>query len=127
MPVEITDFCWKYNLQRLQNLPEVQGCEAKLRHNADGTPYVTDNKNYIVDLYFKTPIKVSCARHVQQVAHSLHVTTAPGMQPACQMYQKCLNVWWLPCCCCGAKLGFILVHGRTPRQRQQQSQRWRVS
>ncbi len=58
MPVEITDFCWKYNLQRLQNLPEVQGCEAKLRHNADGTPYVTDNKNYIVDLYFKTPIKV---------------------------------------------------------------------
>ena len=40
MPVEITDFCWKYNLQRLQNLPEVKGCEAKLRHNADGTPYV---------------------------------------------------------------------------------------
>jgi hypothetical protein len=59
MPVEITDFCWKYNLQRLQNLPEVKGCEAKLRHNADGTPYVTDNKNYIVDLYFKTPIKVN--------------------------------------------------------------------
>ena len=34
------------------------GCEAKLRMNADGSVYVTDNHNYIVDLYFKNePIK----------------------------------------------------------------------
>ena len=70
MPVEITDFCWKYNLQRLQSLPEVKGCEAKLRENADGTPYVTDNRNYIVDLYFKTPIKVVLARHLYWMAPS---------------------------------------------------------
>mmetsp|Transcript_1581 Transcript_1581/g.4690 ORF Transcript_1581/g.4690 Transcript_1581/m.4690 type:complete len:284 (+) Transcript_1581:100-951(+) len=57
MPVEIVQFCWKYNLDRLQNLPEVAGCKAKLRENADGSPYVTDNSNYIVDLYFDTPIK----------------------------------------------------------------------
>jgi Ribose 5-phosphate isomerase A (phosphoriboisomerase A) len=57
MPVEIVQFCWKYNLQRLQALPEVAGSTAKLRTNADGTPYVTDNSNYIVDLYFDTPIK----------------------------------------------------------------------
>eukprot|EP00270_Netrium_digitus_P019570 TRINITY_DN773_c0_g1_i1.p1 TRINITY_DN773_c0_g1~~TRINITY_DN773_c0_g1_i1.p1 ORF type:complete len:303 (+),score=110.32 TRINITY_DN773_c0_g1_i1:96-1004(+) len=55
MPVEIVQFCWKYNLERLKALPEVAGCEAKLRMDGD-SPYVTDNSNYIVDLYFKTPI-----------------------------------------------------------------------
>ncbi|KAJ7568370.1 hypothetical protein O6H91_01G029500 [Diphasiastrum complanatum] len=56
MPVEVVQFCWKYNLERLKNLPEVAGCEARLRLEGD-KPYVTDNSNYIVDLYFKTPIK----------------------------------------------------------------------
>ncbi|KAF8039071.1 hypothetical protein BT93_B1574 [Corymbia citriodora subsp. variegata] len=57
MPVEIVQFCWKYNLVRLKELFNEEGCEAKLRLNEDGKPYVTDNSNYIVDLYFKTPIK----------------------------------------------------------------------
>lgn len=57
MPVEIVQFCWKYNLDRLQNLPEVAGATAKLRLNSDGSPYVTDNSNYIVDLYFEEPVK----------------------------------------------------------------------
>lgn len=56
MPVEIVQFCHKYTLQRLANLKEVAGCEAKLRMEGD-KPYVTDNSNYIVDLYFQTPIK----------------------------------------------------------------------
>eukprot|EP00899_Mesostigma_viride_P010267 jgi/Mesvir1/19241/Mv03493-RA.1 len=51
MPVEIVQFCWKYNAKRLQELPEVAGCTAKLRMEGD-KPYVTDNSNYIVDLYF---------------------------------------------------------------------------
>lgn len=55
MPVEITKFCHLYLLQKLQNLPEVAGCEAKLRMDGDEI-YVTDNDNYIVDLYFETPI-----------------------------------------------------------------------
>lgn len=55
MPVEIVQFCWKYTLARLAKLPEIAGCEAKLRMNGD-KPYVTDNSNYIVDLYFETPI-----------------------------------------------------------------------
>lgn len=38
-------------------MAQVAGCKAKLRENADGSPYVTDNSNYIVDLYFDTPIK----------------------------------------------------------------------
>ena len=57
MPVEVVQFCWKHNLVRLQDLFKDEGCEAKLRLEADGKPYVTDNSNYIVDLYFKTPIK----------------------------------------------------------------------
>lgn len=60
MPVEIVQFCWKYNLERIRALPEVAGCEAKLRMEGD-SPYVTDNSNYIVDLYFEEPIKDSKA------------------------------------------------------------------
>uniref|UniRef100_A0A5B7BGR6 ribose-5-phosphate isomerase n=1 Tax=Davidia involucrata TaxID=16924 RepID=A0A5B7BGR6_DAVIN len=61
MPVEVVQFCWKYNLIKLQELFKEEGCEAKLRLDAGGKPYVTDNMNYIVDLYFKTPIKDSGA------------------------------------------------------------------
>ncbi|KAI3915368.1 hypothetical protein MKX01_035627 [Papaver californicum] len=58
MPVEVVQFCWKYNLIKLQELFKEEGCEAKLRIDGrDGKPYVTDNSNYIVDLYFKTPIR----------------------------------------------------------------------
>lgn len=57
MPVEVVQFCWKYNLVRLQEMFNAEGCDAKLRVDGDGKPYVTDNSNYIVDLYFKTPIK----------------------------------------------------------------------
>lgn len=56
MPVEIVQFCYKYNLGRLQDLPELAGSKAKLRMNGD-KPYVTDNQNYIVDLYFEEPLK----------------------------------------------------------------------
>jgi len=56
MPVEVVQFCWKYNLTRLQELPEVAGCRAELRMDGD-KPYVTDNSNYIIDLYFDTPMK----------------------------------------------------------------------
>lgn len=57
MPVEVVQFCWKYNLIRLQEMFKEEGCDAKLRLDADGKPYVTDNSNYIIDLYYKTPIK----------------------------------------------------------------------
>lgn len=42
-------------MQRLAKLPELAGSEAKLRcqDEANTIPYVTDNGNYIVDLYFK--------------------------------------------------------------------------
>lgn len=55
MPVEVTPFCWQFNLERLRQLDSVKGCRAELRMEA-GNPYVTDNDNYIVDLYFDNPI-----------------------------------------------------------------------
>mmetsp|Transcript_33178 Transcript_33178/g.93951 ORF Transcript_33178/g.93951 Transcript_33178/m.93951 type:complete len:248 (-) Transcript_33178:235-978(-) len=56
IPVEIVQWCWKYQMQRIANLPEVPGCDAKLRMQGE-EPFLTDDKNFIVDLYFKEPIK----------------------------------------------------------------------
>jgi len=60
MPVEVTPFCYEYNMKRLPQLPEVKGCTAKLRMK-EKEIYVTDNGNYIVDLYFETPMKDAVA------------------------------------------------------------------
>lgn len=59
VPIEVVPFCWRYNLNRLKEIFKEEGCEAKLRlsESGDGKPYVTDNSNYIVDLYFETPIR----------------------------------------------------------------------
>ena len=71
MPVEIVQFCWEFNLRRLRELPEVAGCDAKLRLAKDGTPYVTDNGNYIVDLYFQNPIKANSGQNGRLRVRSL--------------------------------------------------------
>ncbi|KAG5416509.1 hypothetical protein IGI04_004076 [Brassica rapa subsp. trilocularis] len=57
MPVEVVQFCWKFNLVRLRDLFKEFGCDAKLRVGEGGEAYVTDNSNYIIDLYFKEPLK----------------------------------------------------------------------
>ena len=65
LPVEITPFCHEHTLRKVAALPSLAGCEAKLRMGAvstgskvDGDAIaVTDNGNYIVDLFFKEPIK----------------------------------------------------------------------
>jgi len=63
LPVEITPFCHKCTLNTLAALPSVAGCDARLRlgsasnNKPDGdAPAVTDNGNYIVDLWFDAPI-----------------------------------------------------------------------
>ncbi|CAM8953409.1 hypothetical protein QQ045_016917 [Rhodiola kirilowii] len=57
MPVEIVPFCWKFTAERLQAVFEYAGCVAKLRTVVQtGEPFVTDNQNYIVDLYFKSEL-----------------------------------------------------------------------
>ncbi|GMI67646.1 ribose-5-phosphate isomerase 2 [Hibiscus trionum] len=53
LPVEIVPFCWKFTANKLQNLFQRSGCVAKLRNDCEWKPFVTDNGNYIVDLYLK--------------------------------------------------------------------------
>lgn len=54
LPVEIIQYAHEHIRRQVESLPSVQGCEAKLRvHEADGSTYVTDNGNFIVDLHFR--------------------------------------------------------------------------
>lgn len=55
MPVEVVPFCWKFTAKRLQDLFEDCGCIAKLRTTGE-QPFVTDNGNYVIDLYLKKDI-----------------------------------------------------------------------
>jgi ribose 5-phosphate isomerase A len=71
MPVEIVQFCSKFTLDRLRALPSVKRGlrEAKIRDDGNGGDYVTDNGNFIVDLYFDSPIEDSraCADEIAGV------------------------------------------------------------
>ena len=54
LPVEIVPFCWKFTAEKLRELMEGYGCEAKLRLGGEeGKAFVTDNGNYIVDMYLE--------------------------------------------------------------------------
>jgi len=48
LPVEVIPFGWEMTARHIQRL----GCTLKLRMTADNKPYVTDNKNYILDCDF---------------------------------------------------------------------------
>jgi ribose 5-phosphate isomerase A len=92
LPVEIVQFCWEHTMRTVAALPSLAGCEAKLRMGSAATgskpdgdePAVTDNGNYIVDLFFKEPIKdaVKAAEEIKNtvgvVDHGLFcgITTA---------------------------------------------------
>ncbi|XP_010554429.1 PREDICTED: probable ribose-5-phosphate isomerase 2 [Tarenaya hassleriana] len=52
LPVEIVPFCWKFTEEKLRQLFEGCGCVAKLRREM-GKPFVTDNGNYVVELYME--------------------------------------------------------------------------
>ncbi|KAF6164100.1 hypothetical protein GIB67_017684 [Kingdonia uniflora] len=59
IPIEVIPFCWKFIEMRLQNLFKDLGCAVKLRTIGEGQneePFVIDNANYIVNLYFKGDI-----------------------------------------------------------------------
>jgi len=52
LPVEVTAFAWEWHLRWLEGL----GCRAQLRRQPDGTPFVTDNGNYIIHCTFPNGI-----------------------------------------------------------------------
>ncbi|KAK6134160.1 hypothetical protein DH2020_032110 [Rehmannia glutinosa] len=57
MPVEVIPFCWNHSLTRLVSLFAYAGCVGELRKYAEnGEAFVTDNGNYIIDLYFEKDI-----------------------------------------------------------------------
>lgn len=64
LPVEITPFCHEHTRRVIESMPSVKGCKAVLRmgnvsnNKQDGDKIaITDNGNYIVDLFFTEPIK----------------------------------------------------------------------
>jgi ribose 5-phosphate isomerase A len=50
LPVEVV----KFGSESHEDFLRALGCEPKLRRTADGSPYVTDNGNYIYDCRFKS-------------------------------------------------------------------------
>lgn len=48
VPVEVLPFGWRTHLRFLESL----GARVSLRVNADGTPFLTDQGNYVLDCYF---------------------------------------------------------------------------
>ncbi|KAJ0242736.1 ribose-5-phosphate isomerase 2 [Hirschfeldia incana] len=56
LPVEVVPFCWKFTAEKLREVMEgYGGCEARLRLGGGegGEAFVTDNGNYIVDMYLE--------------------------------------------------------------------------
>lgn len=98
MPVEIVPFCWKFTAEKLRQLFEDAGCAAKLRTFSEtGKPFVTDNGNYIVDLYFKKDIgdlKVASdaiLRLAGVVEHGMFIEMATTVIVAGKLGVKVLN------------------------------------
>lgn len=63
LPVEITPFCHEHTIRLLEQLPSIKGCRAVLRRGSvsnnlpDGPEIaITDNGNYLVDIFFTQPI-----------------------------------------------------------------------
>lgn len=71
IPVEIVQFCHRSVMRRIEALPALRGCRASVRMGSvtslatDGDePAVTDNGNFIADLYMSEPIvDVAAAAH----------------------------------------------------------------
>jgi ribose 5-phosphate isomerase A len=64
IPVEIVPFGYESTMQRIERLPSIKGCRAVLRrgsitnNKADGIDIaVTDNGNFIADLFFNDPLE----------------------------------------------------------------------
>ena len=84
LPVEIIQFCHLHTIRTIAALPELAGSRPILRlgdvsnNKADGDkPAVTDNGNFIVDLFFDSPIKdvkaaaIALKRTVGVVEHGI--------------------------------------------------------
>ncbi|MCS7260932.1 MAG: ribose-5-phosphate isomerase RpiA [Anaerolineae bacterium] len=64
LPVEVVPFAWEVQARWLSSL----GCHTELRRNPDGSPYVTDNHNFIVHCTF--PEGIADPYTLDQVLHA---------------------------------------------------------
>jgi len=61
VPVEIASYAYRTTLKRLLD----KGFKGKIRLKADGNFYITDNKNYIIDIKVEKPISDPIKMHEQ--------------------------------------------------------------
>jgi len=97
LPVEITPFCHEHTIRLISKLPSVAGCKAVLRmgsianNKCDGDSIaVTDNGNYIVDLFFTSNIKDASAAAAELkatcgVVSAEFLRTALSFLPLCSL------------------------------------------
>lgn len=64
LPVEVIPFAISATLSHIQE----KGFSGNLRKNSDGTPYQTDNHNWIVDLTFDSPLEDPETVHVSLIS-----------------------------------------------------------
>lgn len=89
IPVEIVPFCHEHTIKKISELPALDGCTPLLRMGTSSTPKpdgdkiaVSDNGNYIVDLYFELPMKdprearAELDRTIGVVEHGLFIDMA---------------------------------------------------
>ena len=65
--MEVTPYSAEFTRRSLETIPSLRGCRALIRLGSTSSPIVdgfepavTDNGNYIVDLYFEYPIENVC-------------------------------------------------------------------
>lgn len=57
VPIEVTPFCWEHTMRRLVGVKSLAGCNVSARIRCEKENiYITDNNNYIVDLFVDKPI-----------------------------------------------------------------------
>jgi len=77
LPVEVVKFGWQHTFKELEKL----GCTTQLRQSRDGSPFITDEGNYIIDCkfnYIDEPESTAAAikEQVGVIEHGLFLNTA---------------------------------------------------
>ncbi len=94
LPVEVTPFCYLHTKRQLEALPSLAGCEARLRmgsaanNKVDGENIaVTDNGNYIFDIYFPVTRRGESGGEEEGEGRDLTVGIVDVQQASKELYQ----------------------------------------
>lgn len=54
IPIEVVQFSWRHIAHRILHLTSLgPNVEVRLRTSSDGSPFITENGNYVLDIYCK--------------------------------------------------------------------------